>query len=105
MALPSHIAKKFRQHLGDDTGGDLVTWLDEMRAEHGRLLARIEASEVRLIERMDKRFDRIDERFGKVDQDTAGLRVAIADSKADLMKWMFVFWVGAIAALAVVLRQ
>ena len=36
-----------------------------------------------------------------------GLQVAIADSKAELMRWSLVFWVGAvgaIAALAGVLR-
>lgn len=122
MALPSHISKELRQHLGDDTGGDLVSWLDEMRAERELLLSRIEASEARLIERMDKgfakvdeRFAKVDERFAKVDERLAGVQVAIADSKAaiadskaELMKWMLVFWVGAvgaIAALAGVLRQ
>jgi hypothetical protein len=108
MAVPSHLAKKLRQRLGDDAGGDLVTWLDEIRAEREQFRADLLAMEVRLVERMDKRFDRVDERFAKVDERLAGLQVAIADSKADLMKWMLVFWVGAvgaIAALAGVLRQ
>jgi hypothetical protein len=101
MALPSHISKKLRQHLGDDSGGDLVTWLDEMRAEREQFRTDILAMEARLVERMDKRFAKVDERL-------VGLQVAIADSKADLMKWMLLFWVGAvgaIAALAGVLRQ
>ena len=78
-----------------------MTWLEEMRAEHEQRLARIEAMEARLLQRMDDRFAKVDERL-------AGLQVAIADSKAELMKWSFVFWVGAvgaIAALAGVLRQ
>ena len=99
-----------------------MSWLDEMRIEHDRsletmraeyaqlradaradfdcVIARIEASEARLNQRMDDRFAKVDERL-------AGLQVAIADSKAELMKWMLVFWVGAvgaIAALAGVLR-
>jgi hypothetical protein len=101
MALPSHISKKLRQHLGDDSGGDLVTWLDEMQAEREQFRTDILAMEARLVERMDKRFAKVDERL-------VGLQVAIADSKADLMKWMLLFWVGAvgaIAALAGVLRQ
>jgi hypothetical protein len=100
MALPSHVSKKLRQALGPDSGGDLVTWLDQMRAEHEQFRADMLAMEARLVERMDNRFTRVDERL-------AGLQVAIADSKAELMKWMLVFWVsavGAVAALAGVLR-
>jgi hypothetical protein len=89
------------RHARDDTGGDLVTWLDEMRAEHEARMSRIEAMEARLLQRMD-------DRFAKVDHELAGLRVAIADSKAELMKWMLLFWTGAVGAIAVlagVLRQ
>lgn len=119
MAIPARLSKKLRQGLGEDTGGDLVTWLEEMRAEHeqfrsdmradvARLTSAIEACEARLSQKIDDRFAKVDDRFGKVDERLAGLQVAIADSKAELMKWMLVFWVGAvgaIAALAGVLRQ
>jgi hypothetical protein len=119
MAIPSRLSKKLRQGLGDDIGGDLVTWLDEMRTEQeqfrsdmradvARLTSAIEACEARLSQKMDDRFAKVDERFSRVDERLAGLNVAIADSKGDLMKWMLVFWVGAvgaIAALAGVLRQ
>lgn len=100
MSFPAHISKNLRRKLGEDVGGDLVTWLEEMRADHARLVAEIRASEERIASRMDERFARVDERL-------AGLQVAIADTKADLMKWMLVCWVGAvgaIAALAGVLR-
>lgn len=85
-----------------------MTWLDEMRAERELFRSDILATEARLVKRMDKRFDRIDERFAKVEERLSGLQVAIADSKAELMKWMLVFWVGAVgavAALAGVLRS
>jgi hypothetical protein len=78
-----------------------VTWLEEMRAEHAQLMSRIDAVEARLTQRMDDRFAKVDERL-------AGVQVSIADAKGDLMKWMLVFWVGAvgaIAALAGVLRS
>lgn len=100
MSFPAHLSKNLRRKLGEDTGGDLVTWLQEMRAEHEQRLSEIRAMEARLLQRMDDRFAKVDERL-------AGLQVAIADSKAELMKWMLVFWVGAvgaIAALAGVLR-
>jgi hypothetical protein len=107
MALPSHLSKKLRQTFGPDAGADLVTWLEEMRAERAQLLSRLETSEARLALRIDSGFTKVDERFAKVDERLAGVQVAIAESKAELMKWMLVFWVGAvgaIAALAGVLR-
>jgi hypothetical protein len=101
MALPSHISKKLRQTLGPDAGGDFVTWLDEMRAEHERSLAAMQA-EFAAMRALITAFERrSDERF-------ADLKVNIAEVKAELMKWSFVFWVGAVlavAALAGVLRQ
>ena len=84
-----------------------ISWLEEMRAEHDERLSRIEAMEARMLQRMDDRFAKVDERFAKVDERLASLQVAVADSKAELMKWMLVFLVGAVgaaAALAEVLR-
>ena len=100
MPVPSHVSKHLRRSLGEDAGGDLVTWLEEMRAEHAQFMSRVEAVEGRLTQRMDDRFTKVDERL-------TDLQVAIADAKGELMKWMLVFWVGAvgaIAALAGVLR-
>jgi hypothetical protein len=93
MSFPAHVSKNLRHKLGDDTGGHLVTWLEEMRADHEQRMARIEAMEARMIQRLDDRFAKVDERL-------AGLQVAIAESKAELLKWSFVFWVGAVSAIA-----
>lgn len=110
------MSKKLREALGPDAGEELVTWLQEMRAEHEEKLAAIHAdfaeyrhemaaliqgSEFRLVERMHGVETKLDERIGKVE-------LRVAEVKADLMKWSFVFWVGAvgaIAALAGVLRS
>lgn len=63
-------------------GEILVTWLEEerverslLRAELTRLHADMAAMEIRLGDR-------------------------ISNVKSDLMKWSFVFWVGAVAAIA-----
>jgi hypothetical protein len=116
MAVPAPLSKKLREALGPDVGDDLMTWLQEMRAEHDEKLAAIHAdfaeyrhemaaliqgSEFRLLERIHGVETRLDERIGKVE-------VRLAEVKADLMKWSFLFWVGAvgaIAALAGVLRH
>lgn len=118
MAIPVRLSRKLHETLGTDAGGDLVTWLDEVRAENARfrrdflaMEARIDERFARIDERFDRidvRFDRIDLRFAKVEEKLATVPAAIAESRAELMKWMLVFWVGAvgaIAALAGVLRQ
>ena len=112
MAVPTPLSKKLREALGPDAGEELVTWLQEMRAEHEEKLAAnnadfaefrhemaalIQASEARLVERIHG----VDEHIGRVE-------VRLAEVKADLMKWSFLFWVGAvgaITALAGVLRN
>jgi hypothetical protein len=97
-------SKKLRQTLGEHAGDNLVTWLEETRREHEQFRSEIAA----LGKRMDDGFAKVDDRFARMDERLSALHVAIADSKAELMKWMLVFWVGAvgaIAALAGVLRS
>ena len=81
-----------------------MTWLEEMRADHQERIAEdraeLRAIEARIVQRMDERFAKVDERFAKVEERLTGLQVAIADTKADLMRWNLVFWVGAVGAIA-----
>ena len=75
MALSPSVSRKLRETLGDEAGGDLVTWLDEERQERLQLRQQVAAMEMRLT-------------------------ALIGDVKSDLMKWSFVFWCGAVAAVA-----
>lgn len=84
--LPSSL----RESLGPHAAEDLVTIIDEIRAEHASF--RAEFAESR--REVNARFDRMDERF-------QSLEIKLGDVKADLMKWSFVFWVGAVTAIAV----
>lgn len=91
--LPSAL----REALGPHAAEDLVTIVDEMRAEHADF--RAEFAEFR--REMQTRFQAIDTRFDRVDQRFQALETKLGDVKADLMKWSFVFWVGAVTAIAV----
>lgn len=82
MGFPESAARKLRNSLGVE-GENLVTWLEEEHVERSllgeemtRMRGDMAATEMRLGER-------------------------ISNVKADLMKWSFVFWVGAIAAIAI----
>ena len=121
MAVPDPLSRKLRDKLGAEAGADLMTWLEEMRAEnrgaavrHDAAMARIDARFDKLESRFDKlesrfdkleaRFDafeeRVDQRFTEVDRRFTAVEVRIAETKADLLKWSFVFWCGAVAAIA-----
>jgi archaellum component FlaC len=63
------------------------------------------------LDRMDQRFDKVDARFEKVDlrfeqahRDFASLETRVADHFTDLFKWSFVFWCGAVGAIALLAR-
>jgi hypothetical protein len=91
--LPKHL----RNVLGAEVEDRLVTILDEICADNAGARAvfsdfrRDEFGEFR--REMNARFDRVDTGF-------AGLEAKVADVKADLMKWSFGFWVGAVIAVA-----
>ena len=77
-----------------------MTILDEIRADSAR--NRAEAAEFQREVRQG--FERIDARFERVDARFVTLEGKIADVKADLMKWSFGFWVGAVIAVAVLAK-
>jgi hypothetical protein len=90
--------------MGDEAADDLVTWMmvvDSNRSElreltevyNGRMDARFEAYELR----MDARFAAFESRL---DTGLAQLEARMERRFADLLKWSFVFWVGAVGAVA-----
>jgi hypothetical protein len=99
------------QTLGDEAGEDLVTWMQQVDAQRvelrelnelnfARFDARLSASVAELRQEMQVG-------FGSLRQEMAHLEVRFERRLGDLIKWSFVFWVGAvgaIAALAGVLR-
>ena len=112
MAVPSPLSKKLREALGAEAAEDLVTRLDEARFQRDEfrasvradfaefrqeILAAIHDSEIRMVERIHKVQLDLGETLGAQLQ---ALDRRIGDVKADLMKWSFAFWIGAVAAIA-----
>lgn len=85
MAIPQHVRRKLQETLGAEAAEALVTWIEEADAHRG------DVAELR--HEMQISFARME--------------ALIEKRLADLLKWSFVFWVGAVgavAALAGVLR-
>ena len=100
MAASRRLPKHLRNVLGSDAGDELVNILDEIRADNARM--RAEHAEFRRA--MDRRFDAVDARFDRIDARFATLEGRVADVRADLMKWSFAFWIGAVVAIAVLAK-
>ncbi len=100
MPVPSHVARRLREVLGADAAEDLVNWMDETTA------VRADVAELR--HEMQVGFARIEAALAvQAERGTAQIELVrgelvaqIERSKADLMKWSFVFWCGAVAAIA-----
>lgn len=80
-----------------------MTIIDEIRGDRRQSEALFREQ----LSRLDQRLDQVDRRLDRLETRMGALEVKVGDVKADLMKWSFVFWVGAvgaISALAGVLR-
>lgn len=81
-----------------------MTLLDEMRSQHAELRAEIRADFAEFRREMQLQFQaqdaRFQARFDRIDERFQALENKLGDVKADLMKWSFVFWVGAVTAVA-----
>lgn len=79
--------------------------------EGARLDRRITEEAARLDNRISEEFAKLDRTIteeaarldGRITEEVAKLRTQIADLRADLIRWMFVFWVGQIGVVVGIL--
>ena len=92
MTVTSRLSRKLYETLGDDAGHDLVDWMQQIDTQRADL------------ELNDLNFARfaalIGEFRSEVRTEIARLETRIERTKADLIKWSFVFWVGAVGSIA-----
>jgi hypothetical protein len=102
MPITARLSHKLHQTLGDDAAEDLVNWMQQVDAQRAELR-----------ELNELNFSRIDARLADLatHADLAGLRQDMAHLETrlerrlgDLIKWSFVFWVGAVGAIAMLAR-
>ena len=107
MAVPQRLTRKLQQVLGPEATEDLVNLLNSAEVQRAELQAWREGARADFAEfRSEVRADLAEFR-NEMRAELGQLRGEIATVRSDLMKWSFVFWVGAvgaIAALAGVLR-
>ena len=96
MSHSKHLRRKLQDALGQEAAENLVTWIDQTDSLRG------DVAELR--QEMDRGFARVDSRFkeleAKFDTRFAEMDAKLERRFADLIKWSFVFWVGAVGAIA-----
>jgi hypothetical protein len=96
MPIPPHLQRKLQQTLGTEAAEDFVSWMEEVDS------ARVDIAELR--HEMQIGFARTDAKFAALDGRFSALETLIERRTADLFKWSFAFWIGAVVAIAVLAR-
>ena len=81
MPITAKLSRRFYERFGDEIVNELVEWLNQVDSTYRSELK--ELNEVNFA-----RFD------AKLEQRIAELRAEIHGLKAELVKWMFLFWAG-----------
>jgi hypothetical protein len=113
MPVTAKLSKRFYDQLGEDVANELVEWFNQVDATYkaelrelnelnfARFEAKLEQRNAEL--RADLRTE-MHAGFAAVSKEIAALAVTVSREigavRSDLMKWSFVFWVGAVAAIA-----
>jgi predicted nucleic acid-binding Zn-ribbon protein len=102
---------KLHERLGDDAMTELLTLFGEhgaeTRAEFHELReadARLEARVAALEKRMEAGFADVKQQIGDVRQQITDLKPHIAGVQAELIKWTFLFWLGTIGIVLLLIR-
>ena len=107
MPVTARLSKRFYEALGEDVANEMVDWFNAVDTTYKadlRDLIEVQAQrfdaklEQRLAEtRADLRSE-IGQVRAEVGQVRAEMGVGFAQLRAELIKWMFLFWLGTVAA-------
>ena len=105
MPVTARLSRKFYERSGDEIAGEFVDWFNAVDATYQQQLrdlndlnwerfkaelhSAIAQSESRLIERIVQSESGLTEKFS----------AKLSNLKADLMKWMFIYWSGTMLSL------
>jgi hypothetical protein len=102
LPVTAKLSRKFYERFGDDVAGELVDWfnavdstyqsqlreMNDLNWERFKAELRAEGAAIRSEIRTELRAE------------TSQIRVEISQLRSELMKWMFVYWTGTMAAQA-----
>ena len=130
MPVTARLSHRLYQTFGEEAGADMVGWMQQIETQRAELrelnelnfgrvesrfaqfeasmdarFARVESRFTQFEASVDARFAQVESRFAQMEASIVGrLEAKIEQRVADLMKWSFVFWVGAVTSIAVLAR-
>jgi hypothetical protein len=109
MPVTARLSKLFYERLGEEVANELVDWFNAVDATYRADLrdlnelnfARFDAKMEQRLGELNARIDRVGARL---EQSIGGLRselrAELAEQRAELLKWMFLYWAGTVVPLA-----
>jgi hypothetical protein len=94
--LMVYLEEKYEHRLGEEIGSISITIAETEKRLDNRITEEIGKVNERLAEEIGK----VNERITK---EIAGVKTDLANTRADLIKWMFIFWMGQVIALVGIL--
>jgi len=106
MPVTVKLSQRFYEKFGHDLVGELVDWFNQMDTTYRSDLRELnDVNFARFDAKLEQRLAQFESKLEqRLTESTAALRTEIrtglADQRADLIKWMFAFWVGNVATTA-----
>ena len=98
MPVTARLLQRLHESLGDDATNDLFAWWEEAAVVNRAAIREVaDLYYARFDARLEKGLAEVRSDLAK---ESAQLRSEMANQRADLIKWMFIFWVGTIVPLA-----
>lgn len=102
MPITAKLSRRFYEKLGDEVANELVVWLNAVDESYRREFRELfEAHFSRLDERMKALEARFEARLAAGD---SRIDAKLEALKSELLRWMFLFWVGTMGTVLAVLK-
>ena len=118
MPVTARLSKKFYDTLGEDLATELVDWFNQVDATYRsdlrelnevnfqRFDAKLEQRLAQQDVRWERRLVELEARLGhRIVELDAKWEKRIGSLKAELIKWMFLFWVGTVGTVLTLMRM
>ena len=100
MPITPRLSRRLHHTLGEEAAEDLVNWMQQVDAKRAELRELNELNFSRLEARLADLRTEMNVGFAALRQEMAQMETRLERRIADLIKWSFVFWVGAVCAIA-----
>ena len=102
MPVTAKLSQKFYQRLGDDVANELVEWLNVVDTSYRQEFKDLfEANFGRVEAQMGELRAEVRSDLGRME---SRLDAKLSELKSELLRWMFLFWVGTMGTVLAVLK-